>query len=419
MLTTLKTGCIIKKEVSAMKIKKLPILTAVLALTACTARQTDKPVTETAVTSETVTVKEVFTSETTTAETTNEETTNIETTNAETTTAPVTLYEFNKHTKENRTYVEITDSTPFYSCSYDKTGLCDGQDFTDTALLEKAEAALVSSQAYAKLYDEIKERMPDKEPALKYSCTKVLPHDLDGDGTDEYAFLFSFSPDFSCTDEEMVQTVWGAIDPNTPYALVLYGGGEFYTNNYRYAMNSELAVLDYGEFAQFCISGGVSNNSSCADYFSFYDGKFEHELREFQTYDIKDGGFLVHTMAQASNSWIIFWNDEIKGYVTPEAVHVSREERDEIFEQLPLDDEQRERFKEYNICIIGNKYYSLYGDMLHTVSFIKENDGFVPIEKVQWNSGINERKMPYDRPFEIPYAVNFDYDKAAERMIKE
>ena len=122
-------------------------------------------------------------------------------------------------------------------------------------------------------------------------------------------------------------------------------------------------------------------------------------------------------MAQTSNAWLIFWNDDIKGYVTPEAVHLSREERDEIFEQLPLDDEQREQYKEYNICIIGNKYYSLYGSMLHTISFVKENDGFVPIEKIQWNDGINERKMPLSREFEIPYAVNFDYDKAVGKLL--
>ena len=181
-------------------------------------------------------------------------------------------------------------------------------------------------------------------------------------------------------------------------------------------MDAELYVLNYGSFAQFVISGGVSNNSSCADYFSCYNGIFEHELREFRAYGIQDNAFLVHTMAQASNSWLIFWNDDIKGYVTPEAVHVSREQRDEIFEQLPLNDEERERYKEYNICIIGNKYYSLYGEMLHSISFIKENNEFVPIEKIQWNDGINERAMPLGREFEIPYAVNFDYDKAIDKI---
>lgn len=398
-----------------MKLKRCSVLLgAMLIFTSCKASDTDKST-------------ESYTSFTETSSVTYSteafsETTEITTlppvhTEAETT---VSLYEFEKYGEENRTYVEITDDTPFYSCKYEQTGLCDGKDFIDTVLLEKAEAALLSSQVYTNLYNEVKKRMPDDEPAIDINCAKVLAYDLDDNGADEYAFLFTFAPDFNCTDEIMLQNVWGAIDPNTPFGLVLCDSREaFYTNDIKYAMDAELYILNYGSFAQFVISGGVSNNSSCADYFSYYDGIFEHELREFRAYDIKDNVFLAHTMAQASNSWLIFWNDDIKGYVTPEAVHVSREERDEIFEQLPLDNEQRERYKEYNICIIGNKYYSLYGEMLHTISFTKENGVFVPVEKIQWNDGINERLMPIDREYEIPYAVNFDYDKAIGKICNQ
>ena len=397
-----------------MKPVLLIMFTVILCLTACTSQQVGEVQTETIIATAVPTETAVVSLSETVSEITEEETTTVTETVSETT---VSLYEFNKNTEENRTYVEITDNTPFYACKYEQTGLCDGKDFTDTALLEKAETALLSSQVYTDLYNEIKERMPDDEPAINISCAKALSYDLDSNGAEEYAFLFIFSPDFDCTDEIMLQNVWGAINPNTPFGLVLCSdSGEFYTNDIKYAMDAELYILNYGSFAQFVISGGVSNNSSCADYFSCYNGIFEHELREFRAYGIQDNAFLVHTMAQASNSWIIFWNDDIKGYVTPEAVHVSREERDKIFEQLPLNDEERERYKEYNICIIGDKYYSLYAGMLHSISFTKENGEFVPIEKVQWNYGINERKMPLGREFEIPYAVNFDYDKAVEKL---
>ena len=195
----------------------------------------------------------------------------------------VSLYKFNKHTEENRTYVEITEDTPFYSCRYEQTGLCSGQDFTDTELLKKAKAALLSSQVYTELYNEVKQSMPDNEPAIDVSCTEVLAHDLDSDGFSEYAFLFSFTPDFDCTDEIMLQNVWGAIDPNAPFGLVLCdSSGTFFVSDMKYAMNAEIYTLNYGSFAQFVVSGGVSNNSSCADFFSFYDGVFEHELREFR-----------------------------------------------------------------------------------------------------------------------------------------
>ncbi|MBQ8780876.1 MAG: hypothetical protein IJZ72_04325 [Oscillospiraceae bacterium] len=392
--------------------KHLPlILLTALFLTACSSQQVGEMQTETVIATAAPTETTVQTPTETVTQT---ETSTVTETTPETT---VSLYEFNKHTEENRTYVEITDETPFYSCKYEQTGLVDGKNFSDTALLEKAEATLLSSQVYTDLYNEIKERMPDSEPALKTSCAKVLAYDLDGNGSDEYAFLFTFSPDFDCTDEEMLLNVWGAINPNTPFGLVLCdGSGNFYTNDQKYAMNAELYILNYGNFAQFVISGGVSNNSSCADYFSYYDGAFEHELREFQAYGIHDNAFLVHTMAQASNAWLIFWNDDIKGYVTPEAVHVSREERDEIFEQLPLNAEEKERCKNYNICIIGNKYYSLYGSSLYSITFTKENGEFKAIEPFFDYYGINERLFPYDRPFEIPYAVNFDYDMAVEKM---
>ncbi len=327
----------------------------------------------------------------------------------------VSLYEFDKYTEENCTYVEITDETPFYSCKYEQTGLVDGVNFTDTALFEQAETALLSSQVYAELYDYIKQCVTDNEPALDVTCESVLAYDLDSNDTDEYAFLFRYAPSSACTDETMLESIWGAISPNIPYSLVLCdSNNKFYVSDIRYASNAELYILNYGKFAQFVVSGGVSNNSSCADYFSYYDGEFELELREFRAYEIQDEGFLLHTMAQASNAWLIFWNDDIKGYVTPEAVQISHEERDEIFEQLPLTDEEREQYEQYNICIIGGKYYSLYGEYLHSVTFVKEDGEFVPVKFLE-HFGLNERKMPIDREFEIPYAVNFDYDSALEK----
>lgn len=382
------------------------LLTLAFCLTACS-NQTDEKV-QTDTTADTASVETTAETTETSAVTTSETFESAETT--------ATLYELDESRKESRTYVEITDSTPFYSCKYEQTGLVSAENFADKALLEKAKAALLSSQVYTELYGEIKERMPDKEPALQANCTKVLAYDLDGNSSDEYAFLFCFSPDFDNADEEMVQNVWGAIDPNSPCAIVLCGdNGEFYTNDKKYAMNSELYILNYGSFAQFVVDGGVSNNSSCADYFSYYDGEFELELREFCKYEIRDEVFLLHSMAQASNAWLIFWDDDIKGYVTPEAVTVSREERDEIFERLPLDEEEREFYKSFNICTIGNDLYTLYSEEYNSITFVKDENGDFVRFDTPFDFGINERQTPYNRPFEIPYAVNFDYYNALEK----
>lgn len=388
--------------------KMIPTVMLAICLAAC-ADQTDENVRTditAAVSSEAV--SEAVLAEETTVE--RAETTVI--TTAET--AP--LYELDEDRKADRTYAEISDDTPFFSCGYEQTRLVSAEDFADKALIENAKEALLSSEVYTKLYDEVKSRLPDREPAIHIGCSKVMTFDLDGNGLDEYAFLFSLEPDFDNNDEEMVQNVWGALDPNTPYAVVLRGdNGKFYTNSQKYAMNADLYILNYGSFAQFVVDGGVSNNSSCADYFSYYDGEFELELREFRKYAILDGTFLIQTMAQASNSWLIIWDDEIRGYVTPEAVTVSREERDEIFENLPLDADEKAYFADFNICIIGNYFYSLYNTKQYGKTFIKDENGeFQSFDGLN-GYAVNERIMCYNDPFEIPFAKELDYEKIIEK----
>ena len=392
-----------------MKLKKMiPTVMLAICLAAC-ADQTDENVRTditAAVSSEAV--SETVLAEETTAEKT--ETTII--TTAET--AP--LYELDEGRKAERTYAEISDDTPFFSCGYEQTGLVSAEDFSDITLIESAKEALLSSEVYTELYDDAKSRLPDREPAIHVGCSKVMAFDLDGNGSDEYAFLFSFKPDFDNNDEEMLMNVWGAIDPNTPYAVVLRGdNGKFYTNGQKYAMNADFYILNYGSFAQFVVDGGVSNNSSCADYFSYYDGEFELELREFRKYAILDGTFLIQTMAQASNAWLIVWDDDIKGYVTPEAVTVSREERDEIFENLPLDADEKAYFADFNICIIGNYFYSLYNIEQYGKTFIKDENGeFQSFDGLK-GYAVNERIMRYHDPFGIPFAKELDYEKIIEK----
>ena len=383
-----------------MKLKKMiPAVVLAICLAAC-ADQTDENVRTditAAVSSEAV--SEAVSADETTVEMV--ETTII--TTAET----ATLYELEESRKADRTYDEISDDTPFFSCGYEQTGLVSAEDFADKALIESAKEALLSSEVYTELYDEVKSRLPDREPAIAVCCSKVMAFDLDGNGSDEYAFLFSFEPDFDNNDEEMVQNVWGAVDPNTPCDVVLCGQ--------KYAANADFYILNYGSFAQFVVDGGVSNNSSCADYFSYYDGEFEFELREFRKYEILDGTFLIQTMAQASNAWLIVWDDEIKGYVTPEAVTVSREERDEIFEKLPLDADEKAYFADFNICIIGNYFYSLYNIEQYGKTFIKDENGeFQSFDGLK-GYAVNERIMRYNDPFEIPFAKELDYEKIIEK----
>ena len=177
-----------------MTLKKIiPAVMIALCLAAC-ADQTDENVRTditAAVSSEAVT--EAVSVEETTAEKT--ETTIITTAEA----AP--LYEFDEGRKAERTYAEISDDTPFFSCGYEQTGLVSAEDFSDKTLIESAKEALLSSEVYTELYDEVKSRLPDREPAIAVGCSKVMAFDLDGNGLDEYAFLFSFEPDSDNSEE--------------------------------------------------------------------------------------------------------------------------------------------------------------------------------------------------------------------------
>lgn len=122
-------------------------------------------------------------------------------------------------------------------------------------------------------------------------------------------------------------------------------------------------------------------------------------------------------MAQATNSWIIVWDDDIKAYVTPEAVTVPDEKRDVIFEALPLNKEEKEKFSNFNICIIANRFYSLYNKYGAVRTFIKdENDYFAAYEFSIPYYGIGERLTRYNDQFEIPFAKNIEYKNILEKI---
>lgn len=387
-----------------MKARFTAIFAAALILTACAA---DKPVSVTEQTADD-TIYTRSTSAETTAETVTE------------TASESSAAEEDTNEDNDREYVYITEDSRFYPCQYVTHDAVSGEDFADSDLLAKARDAVLSSEVYTEVYNRAREGLPeDTEPPLELICADVLTYDLNGDGSDENAFLFRLTviPEFD--DEGDYQAAWSAADPNAPCILALYGGGEFLVPYNQYAVNAGLMLLDYGDFAHLVIDGGVSNNSSCADYFSFDGSQFTLELREFREYTIRDGVFLSQSMAQCSNVWLIFWDGT--QYVTPEAVKLSQAERDEIFPQLPLDEDMKSRFADSPMCVIGNKYYSVYDENHYSITFIKSDSGFVRelFEPHGYGDGLNERRLRYQDEFYIPFARNFDYDKSLESVIKE
>ena len=144
---------------TAMTFKKIiPAVMLALFLAAC-ANQTNENVrTDITAAVSSKAVSEAVSAEETTAE--KEETSVI--TTAET--AP--LYELDESRKADRTYAEISDDTPFFSCGYEQTGLVPAENFSDKALIESAKEALLSSEVYIELYDEVKAAFPTESLRL-------------------------------------------------------------------------------------------------------------------------------------------------------------------------------------------------------------------------------------------------------------
>ena len=318
---------------------------------------------------------------------------------------------FSDYTRKLEAFQELSDSTKYYACRYEQTAdYMRGEDFPDKALIDSAREQLLLSDTYKKVYDRAKESLPDREPLIAVKCSFVYTCDLDSDGLNEYAFLFNLSPDFNGEDDDMVTAVWGAINPNSPYIGVICDSkGNFHVCDERFAMNAEIAVLRYNGFAQFVFFGGVSNNSSLADFYSYYDGEFELELREFNVYGIKDC-FLVQTMAQSPNAWLILWNDDIKSYVTPAAYTLPNS--DEILKRLPLTDDEREYCEGAALKLLAGKYYCVAN-----LCFEKVDEEYVLVRcEDAWNYGLGERHLRYGEPFRIPLA-DIDYDTAVANAI--
>ncbi len=318
---------------------------------------------------------------------------------------------FSDYTRKLEAFQALSDSTKYYACRYEQTAdYMRSEEFPDKALIDSAREQLLLSDTYKEVYDRAKESLPDREPLIAVKCSFVYTCDLDSDGLNEYAFLFNLSPDFNGKDDDMVAAVWGAINPNSPFIGVICDSkGNFHVCDKKFAMNAEIAVLRYNGFAQFVFFGGVSNNSSLADFYSYYDGEFELELREFNVYGIRDG-FLVQTMAQCYNAWLILWNDDIKGYVTPVAYTLPN--RDEILKQLPLTDKERENCEGAALKLLAGKYYCIAN-----LCFEKVNEEYVRVRcEDAWNYGLGERHLPIYDPFRIPLA-DIDYDTAVANAI--
>ncbi len=312
-----------------------------------------------------------------------------------------------------REYVEITAETKFYECEYTREKVF-RPDYD-----ERVEQAFYNSELYKNLLlqaEEVKENYENAELVVNLSFNEAITCDFDNDGAEERAYLLELSPEFTEeteSDEASYNVILfnNLVSPNSNHVLVMENSkGEFIVSDYFYACTGILYELRYNGFSHLVVSGGVSNSSSCADYFSVTDDKFKLELREFRAYDIMGGAFLAQYMAQASNMWLIFWNEENKCYVTPEATYLKGEQIDE-------------RLSEYSTgyaAVIGNSIYGFVGEVDNSYILTESGIEFAT-EKMDngtlWLYNVGERRVNVNAPFYIPYAKDFDYETALKNVV--
>lgn len=88
-----------------------------------------------------------------------------------------------------------------------------------------------------------------------------------------------------------------------------------------------------------------------------------------------------------------------------------------IFEALPLNKKEKEKYSNFNICIIANYFYSLYNEYGAVSTFKKDENGdFASYEFSIPYCGIGERLTRYNDPFEIPFAKNIEYKNILEKI---
>ncbi len=306
----------------------------------------------------------------------------------------------------------VQDGRSYLGCGYVQPTQLTLEEISPLAM-----EALLGSAAYGEIYAAAAEScdLPpqiictpmscysdtDSDGITTYGCDSITAYsyDLNGDGSSEQVILYRLMPDTSVGDEEMHRAVWGAIDPNAPYIAVLCGGNGCYVSDIRYAVNAEVSVLSYGDSAQFVISGGVSNNSSHADYFS-YDGEFSLELREFSKCSIMDGVFLVSTQAQCTNAWLTVWDSTAREYISPEAVQLSQQQSEAVKSALNITDERGASLLAGEFLLCGDRSYRI-------------SDGAAEEFFVYDIYPLGNRHDRYNQEFTTPRATDISYKTAA------
>ncbi len=297
------------------------------------------------------------TSETSTASVTAEKT---ETTTVAAKTTTVTTETTSEVTKEAidtsgiRT-LNASPNTKYYECRFsDENIVSDASEFGDQALLEDAKKFLEDSEIYA----DIREKMGKEANELgyadsgeyKFECKLIsaVKSDFNGDGREESAFLFAF--DHNCP--EAFTTMNGMVSR----LVFADSNGNLSISDEAFSFSSKLFELKYNGFSHLIVNGGHNNMSSKAAFYSVNDDglKFEFADGKISGYCIFDK-FLIRMTIPQWHGWFVCWNNDIKAYVTIDAVYPDTDKADKIKSMIPFDGD----LSDAAVSVIGNKYYSI------------------------------------------------------------
>ncbi len=370
---------------------------------------------ESVLTTESETETETITEAETT--TTAEVTTTVEvTTTEETTTAAEIITEVDS---KGNTILKMTADTKFYECEFtDENSVTSAEEFENKELLDKAVEFLKESDFYANCYKQIceagesqgytdlSESMPECE--LVYAITD----DFNGDGKEETAFLFS-------VNNIAPVEVWVNMGM-TRCVLFADSDGDISMSDEEFSEMAQMRELKYNGFSHLVVSGGHNNTSQQTYIYSVQEIGLKNELNYGGCSGIvKDSSLefaLKMGFPQTSVEYLIFWNDDLKCYVTPKARHISGDEAKEIKGHMEISEENREYAESLDIIVIGN-YYILPLSPMHTVTYEYKNGEYHRLETDGYDVSISEAESG-NGTFGYIYCDNFDFETAENNLVK-
>ncbi len=320
---------------------------------------------------------------------------------------------------DGNTILKMTADTKFYECEFtDENSVTSAEELADKALFDKAVGVFKESTVYSDICEYI--RVVAEEQGFtdiseyKPECRFVsaITTDFNGDSKKETAFFISVN------NIAPVQTeVYMGIN----YFLVFADSSEnIYTIDRKFSSEAQMEELKYNGFSHLVISGADSNSSQQVCIYSVQESGLKKEFDDIGSPRISKDSSLEFALRigfpQSLTDYLIFWNNDLKCYVTPKAKHISGDEAKKIKSHMELSEEDKSGAEELDIIVIGN-YYILPFSPMYCVTYEYKNGEYLRMDLVEDTEGINEARSDRDT-FGVIFCDNLDLETAEKNLVK-